>query len=310
MRIGFIGKGGSGKTSISAAFAMFLASSHEVLFVDADVNAHAHECFGIPPSKPLGERKKEVAEYLIGTRTDIEATQMIGTTPPNKDSQIITNLFSDPLIHSLRVSKGPISLITVGTYTEEDSGVNCYHSKLMPLEMLLHHTLDKKDECIVVDSTAGIDIIGTSLYMAFDVLFFIIEPSKKSISVLKTFMSKTTVTVVPILNKVSTSEDIAFVKHEGITPLVCFEYSESLRLFEQGRTDAFQLFMAENTTNFSALYSEVEKATRDYVAYYQTLASIYKKSCETWYNAYFETNIFKKTASDISFIHTTGKNNE
>ena len=310
MRIGFIGKGGSGKTSISSAFALFLAQNQEVLFIDADVNAHAHECFDIKPSKPLGESLSDVSSYLVGERKDLLSSQMIGSTPPTKDSKLITHLSSDLFVASLSKKKGKMSLITVGTYTKEDSGINCYHSKLMPLEMFLHHTVDKENEYIVMDATAGVDILGTSLFMAFDILFFIIEPSKKSISVLQTFMNQCDSKVVPILNKVKSEKDIKFVKSQGIEPIIIIKESDSLRLFEQGDKEKFKQFLDENVHNFVNIQKEAKKSSRNYTVYYEKLLTIYRKSCESWYNKYFETDIYEKTQIDRNFLKNIGESNE
>lgn len=310
MKIGFIGKGGSGKTSISSAFALFLAQNQEVLFIDADVNAHAHECFDMKPSKPLGENMKLISSYFVGKRIDISAKQMIGSTPPNKNSILIRDLKNNPFIESISEKNGNISLITVGTYTKEDSGINCYHSKLMPLEMLLHHTIDKKNDYIVMDATAGVDILGTSLFMAFDVLFFIIEPTKKSISVLQTFMNQCESKVVPILNKVKSENDIEFVKDQGIEPTIIIKESDSLRLFEQGHKEKFKQFRDENTQNFVSIQKEAKKTSRDYTAYYEKLLTIYRKSCEIWYNKYFETDIYKQTQIDSNFLKNIGDSND
>ena len=72
MRIGFIGKGGTGKTSISSAFAKYIARNNKVLFIDADVNAHAHECFQMSPSKPFGDQSLEVSKYFHGSREELK----------------------------------------------------------------------------------------------------------------------------------------------------------------------------------------------------------------------------------------------
>lgn len=310
MRIGFIGKGGSGKTSISSAFALFLAQNQEVLFIDADVNAHAHECFDLKPSKPLGESLSYVSSYLAGERKDILSSQMIGSTPPTKGSKLVKNLSSDSFIASLSKRKDKIALITVGTYTKEDSGINCYHSKLMPLEMLLHHTVDNKNEYLIMDATAGVDLLGTSLFMAFDILFFIIEPTSKSISVLQTFMNQCESRVIPILNKVKSDKDIDFIKSQGIDPIIIIKESDSLRLFEQGDKEQFKQFRNENAHNFEYVLREAKKFSRDYSEYYEKLLPIYKKSCESWYNKYFETDIYEKTEIDLDFLKKIGGSNE
>ena len=306
MKIGFIGKGGTGKTSISSSLALYLTRKQKVLFIDADVNAHAHEFFGIDATEPLGEKMAEVSSYLIGNRKDIESDHMIGSTPPNKESKLITDITSDPFINKISTKKDNIFFLRVGTYTEEDHGFNCYHSKLMPLELLLHHIVDKDHETIIMDATAGVDILGTSLFMAFDLLFFLIEPTKKSISVLKNFSSQCESKIIPILNKVKDDTDIDFVRSQGIEPKITFKESHFLRLFEQDNAEQINHFIDENTNNFEKIMFEAKQQNRNYATYVKQLISIYKKNCENWYNKYFETDIYNQTQIDSDFLKEIG----
>ena len=57
MRVAFVGKGGSGKTTTAAAFSRYLAAQgRPVVAVDADINQHLAAALGHdgPPPRPLG----------------------------------------------------------------------------------------------------------------------------------------------------------------------------------------------------------------------------------------------------------------
>jgi CO dehydrogenase maturation factor len=57
MRIAFVGKGGSGKTTSAAMFSRYLAAQDvPVLAIDADINQHLAKALGHdgPPPRPLG----------------------------------------------------------------------------------------------------------------------------------------------------------------------------------------------------------------------------------------------------------------
>jgi CO dehydrogenase maturation factor len=57
VRIAFVGKGGSGKTTTAAAFSRYLAAQGQpVVAVDADINQHLAVALGHdgPPPRPLG----------------------------------------------------------------------------------------------------------------------------------------------------------------------------------------------------------------------------------------------------------------
>src|SRR5690349_17168603 len=56
MRIAFVGKGGSGKTTVSAVFSRCLAEQgHRVVAIDADINQHLAQALGHdgPAPRPL-----------------------------------------------------------------------------------------------------------------------------------------------------------------------------------------------------------------------------------------------------------------
>jgi len=72
MKIAFIGKGGSGKTTVTSLFAQFLAERRlPVLAIDADINQHlaqaigrtADEAAGLPP---MGIEIDRVKNYFRG----------------------------------------------------------------------------------------------------------------------------------------------------------------------------------------------------------------------------------------------------
>ncbi len=91
MRIAFLGKGGSGKTTTAAGFARFLASRFPfVLAVDADVNAHFKTALGLEgDTKHLEGHFNDVIAHLRGQRSDLGDRVMLATTPPSLTSTFI-----------------------------------------------------------------------------------------------------------------------------------------------------------------------------------------------------------------------------
>jgi len=83
MRISFLGKGGSGKTTTAAAFIQYLSTKYEhVLAIDADMNVHLQKALDIPGEAiSLGDNFQEISQYLNLNRE--LKTKFIGTTPPN-----------------------------------------------------------------------------------------------------------------------------------------------------------------------------------------------------------------------------------
>src|SRR3954451_17187034 len=95
MKIAFVGKGGSGKTTVSALFCRYLASLRvPVLAFDADINQHLGEALGLPEDEvaripALGLEMERIKDYLRGTNPRIaQASVMTKTTPPGQGSRL------------------------------------------------------------------------------------------------------------------------------------------------------------------------------------------------------------------------------
>ncbi|GDY51792.1 hypothetical protein SVIO_024150 [Streptomyces violaceusniger] len=88
MRTAFVGKGGSGKTTLSALFSRHLARTDApVVAIDADINQHLGVALGLeedelPEVVPLSTRLGGIKEYLRGDNPRIaSADAMVKTTP-------------------------------------------------------------------------------------------------------------------------------------------------------------------------------------------------------------------------------------
>ncbi|WP_342749582.1 AAA family ATPase, partial [Streptomyces alboverticillatus] len=180
MRTAFVGKGGSGKTTLSALFARHLARSDApVVAIDADINQHLGVALGLEEDAlrevvPLSTRLGGIKEYLRGDNPRIaSADAMVKTTPPGRGSRLLRPLGPDP-VHTRHVRDiAGVRLMTTGVFTEEDLGVACYHSKLGAVELYLNHLVDGPGEYVVVDMTAGADSFASGLFTRFDMTFLV-----------------------------------------------------------------------------------------------------------------------------------------
>lgn len=89
MKIAFVGKGGSGKTTLSSLFIRHLtANEAPVLAVDADINQHLGAALGLDDAEcaalpAMGAHLPLIKEYLRGSNPRIASAEtMIKTTPP------------------------------------------------------------------------------------------------------------------------------------------------------------------------------------------------------------------------------------
>ncbi len=308
MRIAFLGKGGAGKTTTTASFVEYLAKRHSlVLAVDADVNVHLQDSLRMEgKAKELGECFDTVAEHLKGTRNDLNGRPLISSTPPSLKSNFIQPALDDLFVREYGLRRDNVVLFTVGPYTSDDVGGNCYHSKLSSYTMILHHLLDTDEDVLVADTTAGTDNVATSLNLAYDLNVFVVEPTLKSVSVYRDFLR-----LVPhleervyvIANKVEGGEDIEFLqKHVPSDRLLgAIPFSKNLKRFEQGEEIAIHEFHKEQELVFDKLYALLRDRKRDWNQYLKLLCGAHEKVCTDWYNDYYSTNLGVGYDPDFSY---------
>lgn len=223
MRIAFVGKGGSGKTTASSLFAQYQSGSQPTLAVDADINIHMAELLANRlPTKDQLISEKEPSEtirtYLRGDNTRIQTNSHFKkSTPPGAGSNLVDITNSQDWLLNTYGQKitDTLSLITVGSYSEEGVASSCYHNNLSVLENVLSHTID--NGVIVADMVAGTDAFASTLFSQFDMLVFVVEPTTRSIAVLEQYRrlaehSGVADKLFVIANKIENDDDRAFIE--------------------------------------------------------------------------------------------------
>ncbi len=193
MKVAFVGKGGSGKSTIASLFALYLIEQKKkVLLVDADLNIHIPEILNTSQKEIISTDKNmlEIRKILAGTNPNVDPLHFIKTTPPGMGSTLISISDENEIIKRFTAEfNGYGRLMVVGTYQEDGIGTSCYHTNLGILENILSHTQTKTDEWVVVDMVAGIDAFANSLHLQFDCLFFVCEPTSEGVSVFKRYQT-------------------------------------------------------------------------------------------------------------------------
>lgn len=190
MKIAFVGKGGSGKTTLSSLFIRHLAAAGApVVAIDADINQHLGPALGLGEEEvaalpAMGGQLPLIKEYLRGSNPRIaSAATMIKTTPPGEGSRLVRvrepNPVYDACARPVELDGGAVRLMVTGTFTDADLGVACYHSKTGAVELFLNHLVDGPDEYVVVDMTAGSDSFASGMFTRFDMTFLVAEPTRK-----------------------------------------------------------------------------------------------------------------------------------
>jgi CO dehydrogenase maturation factor len=223
MRIAFVGKGGSGKTTASSLFAQRMSQDVPVLAIDADINMHMAELLsGKRPDEEMLISEKgpsgKIRTYLRGNNPRIASNDHFKkTTPPGNGSNLIN--VTDPgdwMVNNFATRlHDRLALMTVGSYSEEGVASSCYHNNLSVLENVLTHTVD--NGVIVTDMVAGTDAFANTLFSQFDMLVFVVEPTTRSIAVLEQYQRLANHTgfgdrLFVIANKVEDDDDYDFIK--------------------------------------------------------------------------------------------------
>ncbi len=312
MKIAFVGKGGSGKTTLSALFSRYLAAQKlPVLAIDADINQHLAMALGLSQKEtelipPLGLQIDQIKDYLRGDNPRILSTaSMIKTTPPGKGSRLLKLAENNPIYSHFKRKIGDVDFMATGPFSEEDLGVKCYHSKVGAVELLLNHMIDKENEYVVVDMTAGSDSFASGMFTKFDMTFLVSEPTLKGLTVYqqyKDYAKNHNVKIGVIGNKVENNSDLEFLRNNvGNDLITVFIKSDYVKDLEKGNFKPLEQLEKLNADSLKIMKKIVDETKKNWQKFYSQTVEFHVKNAESWANTTVGEDLTRQVDPNFSF---------
>lgn len=173
VKIAVSGKGGVGKTTVSAILARtFVERGLKVLAIDADPNVNLPLSLGMPVE--AAEKIRPIAENadLVAEKTGVRPDTYGGVFRLSFRVDDIVDRFSV-------ITPSGVYLLVMGAVRSAGQGCMCPANSLV--RTLLRHLFTKRDEVIVVDLVAGIEHLGRGTAAHVDKMLIVSEPSLKSL---------------------------------------------------------------------------------------------------------------------------------
>ena len=235
MKIAVTGKGGVGKTTISAALCYgFAEKGYTVVAIDADPDANLASALGFPKEMKLTP--------IIDLHDLIE--ERTGAKPGSSGGFFKLNPKVDDLPEKLWAEHNGIKLMLMGSVKKGGGGCICPESVL--LKSLVQNLLLYRKEVVIMDMEAGVEHLGRATAQAVNQFIMVVEPGMRSIETamkIKGLADDLGIKrVSAIANKIRKESDRDFFlnRMDGISLLGSIPYDEDVIEADQSRLSVWK----------------------------------------------------------------------
>ncbi len=216
MKLAITGKGGVGKTTLSALLAhVFAERGQKVLAIDADPATGLAAACGVPPEQAAAITPVADMEDLIYERTGARKGETGGYFKLNPRVEDIPERFavSPP---GGEAGQSGIRILSMGSVSAGGTGCLCPENTL--LRSLVTHLLLRQDEVLIMDMEAGVEHVGRGTAGAVDAFIVVVEPGRRSIQTAHSIHSLAAdlgiQRVYAVGNKVGSPSDEQFIREQ------------------------------------------------------------------------------------------------
>jgi len=207
MKIAVSGKGGVGKTTLTALLAQAYSDKGlDVFAVDADPSPCLAGALGVP--NDLQEKLAPISEMedLIFERT--------GAKPGSTGGFFTINPRVDDIPERFSIVHRGVKLLEMGAVDLGGSGCICPESAM--LKTLFTHLLFRKDDVLILDMYAGVEHLGRSTVDFVDAMIIVVEPTRRSLGtanqIKKLALDIKLERLWIVGNKIQNQEEVEFLK--------------------------------------------------------------------------------------------------
>jgi CO dehydrogenase maturation factor len=225
MKIAISGKGGVGKTTVTALWGRaFAEDGHPVFLIDADPDANLAAAVGVA--------KDKLPQPLVALKDLIK--ERTGADPDKLGQYFRINPTVSDLPDAYSVEASGVRLLVLGGIRGGGQGCACPQGTF--LKAMLRHLVLERQDILLVDMEAGLEFLGRASVMGIDALVAVVEPGQRSLETagaiarmgrqigLKRFAA--------VLNKVTHEAQVGAIRAglpEGMDLVGCVPYSPALQ---------------------------------------------------------------------------------